>query len=107
MLLLIDFRMSGPKRRFNRRLGPGIITTPPTPAAAAVATTAGTAGQQQVAEKWGSRHDLSRAPGTFFSSFFFFNYTNFYLCLDLRLHYEGYNDDNGPKRRETRRLGPR
>ena len=48
MLLLIDFRMSGPKRRFNRRLGPGIITTPPTPAAAAVATTAGTAGGRKL-----------------------------------------------------------
>ena len=30
----------GPKRRLHRRLGPGITTTPPTPAAAAVTATA-------------------------------------------------------------------
>ena len=61
---------------------------------------------------WDSRwqkngvRDATRLEPLVRFSFFSFYYTNFYLCLDLWLHYEGYKDDNGPKRRVSRRLGP-
>ena len=48
--MLIDFRTTGPKRWCNRRLGPGIITTPPqhntTNTSATETTTAGTPSHQ-------------------------------------------------------------
>ena len=63
-----------------------------------------------VAEKWGSRHVASRAPGTFFFSIFF----SLFLFL-LLFRATGTTatilpplyDDKGPKRRVSRRLVPR
>ena len=52
-----------------------------------------------VAEKWGSRRNKSRAPGTFFF-LYFFHYSYFYFCLELRvwppLFYHHYTMRKGP-----------
>ena len=61
-------------------------------------------------EGWGSRRDMSQAPGTFFFFIFFsLDYTDSSLHLQLGLPLPvmppSQNHEKGPKRRASHRLG--